>query len=281
VARHNAIEVSSVHWPGDTSMALCLATSLVERRGFDAADQMRRYRAWLEDGYLSSTGRCFDIGATTADALERFRASGDPWSGSADPRTAGNGSLMRLAPVALFFHPDREQVLHYAAESSRTTHAAPQCLAACRLMAELLHRALNGVDKQQLLFGDVAGLEAAVAGTASAGPAGAGPTGAHDEPLLSIARGEYRDKREPDIRSDGYVVHTLEAALWCFYRTDSFEAAILAAANLGHDADTTAAVCGQVAGAFYGEPGIPRRWLLRLAMREEIEALADRLAPSR
>lgn len=263
-------------WTDDTSMALCLATSLVERGGFDAADQMRRYRAWAEEGDLSSTGRCFDIGATTSEAIERFRRSGDPWSGSADPRRAGNGSLMRLAPVALAFHADRERLLHFAAESSRTTHAAPQCLAACRLFAELLRRALSGLDKDALLFGDVAGLEEAVGGAAVADPAPA-----RDEALLAIARGEYRDKREPEIRSDGYVLHTLEAALWCFHHSDDFEAAVLKASNLGDDADTTAAVCGQIAGAHAGEPGIPRRWLLRLAMRAEIEALADRLVSSR
>jgi ADP-ribosyl-[dinitrogen reductase] hydrolase len=90
-------------WTDDTSMALCLAESLIESRGFDPADQMRRYVHWYRDGYLSSTGRCFDIGMTVAQALHRFEATGDPFSGSADPSMAGNGSLMRLAPVAMYF----------------------------------------------------------------------------------------------------------------------------------------------------------------------------------
>ena len=98
------------------------------------------------------------------------------------------------------------------------------------------------------------------------------------EPKITlIARGNYRNKSAAEIRGTGYVVESLEAALWCFDQTDNFEAAILKAANLGDDADTTAAICGQVAGAFYGESGIPQKWLDKLVMREEISMLADRL----
>lgn len=267
-------------WTDDTSMALCLATSLLEQQGFDPIDQLERYCAWCERGVLSSTGECFDIGRTTADALSRYRASGDPWSGSTDPQSAGNGSIMRLAPVVLFFHPDRDSILRHAALSSATTHGAPACLDACRLLAELLHRALSGKTKAELLFADVAELEHA-AGAAGATGSAKATSVAPDEGLLAIACGRYRDKSEPEIHSSGYVLHTLEAALWCFHRTDSFEAAILKAANLGDDADTTAAVCGHVAGAYYGESGIPRDWLEQLTMRKEIAALADRLVADR
>ncbi|HXF63433.1 MAG TPA: ADP-ribosylglycohydrolase family protein [Caldilineaceae bacterium] len=249
-------------WTDDTSMALCLATSLVECRGFDARDQMERYVAWMNEGYLSSTGTCFDIGFTTSEALYRFQATGEPFSGSTDPGRAGNGSLMRLAPVPLYFYPDVAATIHYAAESSRTTHGAPEAVDACRYFSLVLNRALAGADKDETLF------------TAPALPAGA--------PLLSptieaIARGSYRDKEEPAIASSGYVVDSLEAALWSFYTTDSYEAAILRAANLGDDADTIAAITGQIAGAHYGVQAIPSHWLARLAMREEIQSLADRL----
>lgn len=101
------------------------------------------------------------------------------------------------------------------------------------------------------------------------------------EPKIAlIARGNYRNKSAAEIRGTGYVVESLEAALWCFDKTNHFEAAILKAANLGDDADTTAAICGQVAGAFYGESGIPQKWLDKLVMREEISMLADRLVAS-
>jgi len=245
-------------WTDDTSMALCLASSLVEKGEFDPADQMARYVRWKEEGYWSSNGRCFDIGNATAAALARFKRSGDPFSGSADPRSAGNGSIMRLAPVPMFFAADMAKAVHYSAESSRTTHAAAECLDACRLFGAMLVRALNGFAREEVLLGD--------ARTFSGSPA-----------VEAIARGDYRAKGETAISGSGYVVKSLEAALWCFDQTESYEQAVLRAANLGDDADTTAAVCGQIAGAFYGVTGIPQRWLGTLAMRGEIDALASKL----
>ena len=245
-------------WTDDTAMALCLATSLVERDGFDAGDQMDRYSLWARSGYLSCTGTSFDIGNTVAAALAVFRLTGNPFAGSTEPDTAGNGSLMRLAPVPMFWHPDLDEAERQAAASSRTTHGATECVDACRLLARIVGRALQGRDKREVLRGDAASFAGA-------------------PKLVAIARGEYEDRPAVDIRGTGYVVACLEAALWCFARTDSFESAVLAAANLGDDADTTAAVCGQVAGAHYGASGIPGAWLERLAMRAEITALADRL----
>jgi ADP-ribosyl-[dinitrogen reductase] hydrolase len=245
-------------WTDDTSMALCLATSLVETGRFDAQDQMERYCRWWEEGYLSSTGRCFDIGGTVAAALRQYRQTGDPFAGSTDPHSAGNGCIMRLAPVPMFFLPDAQAAVRFSAESSRTTHAATECLDSCRLLADALVRALEGYSKGEVLFAEHARMYGA-------------------ERIVSLGRGDYRTKQEHEIRGTGYVVDCLEAALWCFLHSDSFEAAILKAVNLGDDADTTGAVCGQVAGAFYGASGIPQRWLERLAMRREITELADRL----
>jgi ADP-ribosyl-[dinitrogen reductase] hydrolase len=256
-------------WTDDTSMALCLATSLVEREGFDADDQMRRYVRWAYEGYLSSTGRCFDIGNSVRSALERFRHDGNPYAGSSDPNTAGNGCIMRLAPIPMFFCSDLGKMERFAADSARTTHGASECIDACRLFARMICRALHValVDrdpKREVLLGDADSF------------AGSGN-------IVAIARGEYLQKPEAEIRGSGYVVRSLEAALWAFARTDSFENAILMAANLGDDADTTAAVCGQLAGAYYGKAEIPARWLQRLALRAEIQELADQLhqLPSR
>jgi ADP-ribosyl-[dinitrogen reductase] hydrolase len=245
-------------WTDDTSMALCLATSLVERDGFDADDQMRRYCRWADTGYMSPTGTCFDIGNTVASALRCYRRDGKPYAGIADPNAAGNGSIMRLAPIPMFFFPDLDTAERFAAESSRTTHGAEECVDACRLLARITCRALLGRTKDDVLFADAA-------------------TVALSDRVAVIAQGCYRGKPESGIRGSGYVVESLEAAMWAFFRTATFEEAILAAANLGDDADTTAAVCGQVAGAYYGERGIPARWLERLAWRTEIAALADRL----
>jgi len=245
-------------WTDDTSMALCLAASLIEKGGFDPADQMDRYCRWQKEGYLSSTGWCFDIGNATRSALHRYQQTGNPYSGSSDPGSAGNGSIMRLAPIPMFFFQNLESVEFYAADSSRTTHAAVECIDACRLYSRITWRALKGMSKAEVLLGDQAGFEVA-------------------PKVLEIARGEYIQKAESQIRGSGYVVESLEAALWCFYHTETFQDAILKAANLGDDADTTAAVCGQTAGAFYGESGIPNRWMVRLAWRDFIRSLAEQM----
>ena len=244
-------------WTDDTSMALCLAASLVECDGFDARDQMIRYCRWRDEGYMSSNGRCFDIGNTVSDALMRFTITDEPFSGSTLPHSAGNGSLMRLAPVVMYFYPNSEAISHYARESSRTTHGTLECLDGCQLLAEYLHRAIQGFDKPEVLAEVADNFKAARINT--------------------IAKGGWRDKSPEEIRGSGYVVECLEAAIWCFDTTDSFDKAILKAANLGDDADTTAAVCGQIAGAYYGASAIPERWGNRIAKRSEIISYAEAL----
>ncbi|WP_035991409.1 ADP-ribosylglycohydrolase family protein [Leptolyngbya sp. KIOST-1] len=245
-------------WTDDTSMALCLATSLVEQGAFDAADQMDRYCQWYEQGYLSSTGHCFDIGNTVRQALEEYKRSGQPFSGSTHPQSAGNGCLMRLAPVPMFYSADRDRAIAFSGESSRTTHGTAECVEASRLFGHVLFQALSGAGKRTIL------LEHDLETFAS--PA-----------IRAIAAGAYQRKPVEEIRGTGYVVDSLEAALWCFWTTETYEQAVLAAANLGDDADTTAAICGQVAGAYYGEAGIPERWLSQLTLGDQIAALADRL----
>ncbi|WP_341743059.1 ADP-ribosylglycohydrolase family protein [Azonexus hydrophilus] len=123
-------KLNAGEWTDDTSMALCLTASLLENQGFDAHDQMTRYVRWMREGYMSSNGSCFDIGLTVKTALNRFRHSGEPFSGSTEPDTAGNGCLMRLAPVPMFFFSDRQQAIAMSAESSRTTHGALECIEA-------------------------------------------------------------------------------------------------------------------------------------------------------
>ena len=245
-------------WTDDTSMALCLGYSLVETGRFDPDDQMQRYLRWWREGYLSSTGVCFDIGNTISDALRRYRETGDPYSGSTSPWSAGNGCIMRLAPAPMFYWRDQALAVHYAAESSRTTHGTAECLDACRLFSSILFKALAGLPKEAVLF-DNEDLDPLA------------------DKIQAIADGAYRSKTRDQIRGSGYVVESLEAALWCFLHTGNYRDAVLAAANLGDDADTTSAICGQVAGAFYGQSAIPAGWLDRLAMGQEIAELADRL----
>ncbi len=140
-------------WTDDTCMALCLATSLIEQNGFDPHDQMLRYTQWYQTGYLSSNGQCFDIGGTVLSALRSFGLSGKPYSGPADEFSAGNGSIMRLAPIPMFYS-DWSDAIYYSGESSRTTHGAPECIAACQLLGSMLHRAISGDSKEVILLGD-------------------------------------------------------------------------------------------------------------------------------
>jgi ADP-ribosyl-[dinitrogen reductase] hydrolase len=289
-------DLSPGQWTDDTSMALCLAESLIECRGFDAADQLERYTRWYENGHLSSTGRCFDIGNTTRNALNRFRAArrkGGPLPtacGTTTADAAGNGSIMRLAPVALAFAADPADAIRRAAESSITTHGARESVDACRYLAALIVGALRGEAKDTLLSGRYDPAAGAVAVKAAAGSdpeadtadTAASAPGTWDAAPLApaidaVARGSFRRRRPPQIRGTGYVVQSLEAALWAFHATDDFDSGCLAAVNLGDDADTTGAVYGQLAGAFYGAGGIRAAWIERLAMRDRIVAYADAL----
>lgn len=252
-------------WTDDTAMALCLAASLVECEGFDLVDQMERYVRWYRHGYMSATGRCFGIGATVAAALQRFEASGNPFAGESAPRFGGNGSLMRLAPIPLALADDPFEAIRLAAVMSRTTHPAAEPVSACRYLAGLMVGALRGVSRERLL-------EARYSPMAELWD---------HHPLApriaAVADGSFKTRQPPDIRGTGYVVRTLEAALWAFYTTDDFASGALAAVNLGDDADTTGAVYGQLAGAWYGIEGIPRSWIECIAMKERIVALADGL----
>lgn len=252
-------------WTDDTSMALCLAESIVDTRSFDLHDQLRRYVRWYREGYLSVNGECFDIGTTVRQSLEWFEATGDVYSGPSDEWSAGNGSIMRLAPVPIAWAFDPGEAMRLAGESSRTTHGAPACVDACRFMAGLIVGAIHGASKEELLSPGY---------TPVPGPwIGQRPDG----DLHRIIRGDYLRREPPQIRGTGYVVASLEAALWAFSRSSSFREGALLAVNLGEDADTTGAVYGQIAGAYYGLSCIPRDWLQRLAMRDTILELADGL----
>ena len=252
-------------WTDDTSMALCLATSLIQTGGFDPMDQMERYVRWRREGYLSSTGECFDIGITVSEALSRFERTGDPYSGSTHPRSAGNGSLMRLAPVPMYFAGNARESIDLSADSSRTTHGTREAVDACRYFAGLLVSALSGVDKETLLSAGYCPVEG-LWGEISL-----------SQKIAAIANGSFKHRDPPDIRGIGYVVDTLEAVLWAFHRTGNFRDGALKVANLGEDADTTAAIYGQIAGAHYGVDSIPVEWRRQLTMSAEITSMADSL----
>jgi ADP-ribosyl-[dinitrogen reductase] hydrolase len=246
-------------WTDDTSMALALAASLAAHRALDERDLMQRFVAWWQRGEYAHNGRCFDIGITTRAALRHFLRSGDPIAGSPDERSAGNGSIMRLAPAVIANLASEAGAVDVAVRQGRTTHRAPQCEAGCTLMAAVLFRLLQGEPWEAALQVE--------------------PDPGWHRAIVGLVRGGWRGKSREAISSSGYVADTLEAAFWCVDRSGSFAEAVLVAANLGDDADTVAAVTGQLAGARWSRAGIPAEWLRQLVWRERIEAAAERLLP--
>lgn len=246
-------------WTDDTSMALCLAESLLDRDGHDLTDQLRRYVLWHRTGHLSSNGRCFDIGGTTSAQLARFERTGEAVEPRPDQDAAANGSLMRLAPVPIRWPGDPETAAARAAESSRTTHAAARPVDTCRLLGAMVSALIGGAP-----FDEVSGRDFWQWGELH--PA-----------VADIAAGSWRAKASPAIRGTGYCVDALEAAVWSVAGADDLADAVLRAANLGDDADTTAAIAGQLAGARWGASGIPDEWRSRLVASERITSLATAL----
>ena len=241
-------------WTDDTSLAICLADSLIECGGFNPHDQMLRYVEWYKKGHNSVNGTCFDIGGTTANALDKFIVTGNPYSGNNMNTSAGNGSLMRLAPIVIFYHSSVELVIKYAELSSATTHPAPAAVDACKYFAQLLINIIYNphLTKIELFNHDFM----------------------HDDfckPIENVSLYDYYKFNKHDLEPTGYVVDSLICALYCFYNTDNFKDGCLMAANLGGDADTIAAIYGQLAGTFYGKSGIPQEWLNKLAWYDQID----------
>ena len=245
-------------WTDDTSMALCLAQSLIRKNKFDPVDQMNRYCNWYRLGYMSSNGECFDIGNTVSSSLIEYLRTKEPFSGPRGELSAGNGSLMRLVPISIFYRNRIDDAVFYAGESSRTTHGAKECIDSCRAFSAMLVHAFSGASKQQILRNT-----------------NYTPT---TKKVSDIISGKYLEKTYEELTGRGYVIESLESALWCFFHSNSYEEAILKSANIGNDADTTAAICGQIAGAYYGLSGIPERWKSKLVMYSDILEMAEKLA---
>ena len=227
-------------WSDDTAMALCLAESLLECSGFDARDQVERYRRWQRDGYLSATGQCLGITASTARALAMAQWRRQAFSGSHDPSQLDPETLSRIGPVTMFFLASAGEAAQQAGESARPTCQAPSVVEACRSFSRVLHAALSGQSKAAIL---------AVA-----------PATQHTAPDAANSAAEV-----------------LSAAIWAFSTTDNFRDAVLRAVNLGGNSDVIGAVCGQLAGAHYTVAAIPAAWRNSLMHKDLIEGFADRL----
>jgi len=256
-------------WTDDTAMALCLAKSLLESEGFDPLDQMNKYTTWMYEGYMSCTGKPIGLGKTCQRSLIRYGGSKQAYTNIKHEKFSGNGSLMRLAPICIYYADNINEAVHYAALSSKTTHGSPIAVDSCRYMSYVIFHLFSAKDKQDIFsqkFKDNTYLYF------SEDPL--------HETLEPIINGDFMKKSESEISSSGYAIHSLEAALWSFYHTDTFEAAILKAVNLGDDADTVGAITGQLSGAYYGLYGlygIPMKLLTALGLGCSIKTIADQL----
>jgi len=243
--------IAAGQWTDDSSMALCLAESLI-KDGFDLKSQLAKYAKWHKDGYLSSKEHAFGIGRNTNISITEF--INDNTLPPERERAAGNGSIMRLAPIPMYFFNNLDKTEYFSAKSSQATHNNPMAVDACKFLGVLLYHAIAGKDKDYLLNKVYADLDL-------------------NPRVLKRVAGDYKEKSASEIDSDGFVLNTLEASLWTFYNTTSFEEAVTEAINLGGDTDTTAAVVGQMAGAYYGSDNIFKKWVNKLAKKELIMSL--------
>ena len=258
-------------WTDDTSQALCIADSLISLKKIDLVDQLQRFDQWYTTGYLSCVGWGYGCGPTVKTAIVGFRESGVPSPVTNEPT---NGSLMRLSPVPLFYSNDMQMAIEMSGKSSLTTHDHPLCIDACRLYASMIVKAVNGKSKAEILEYD----------------ADLWKDNPLADPIDAIARGSYKEKSPPPVTGttfgtevpDGIrgtlnVVESIEASIWVFNVTGSFAAGALQAVNLGDDADTTAAIFGQLGGAYYGYNQIPEAWKAKLLDRTLVEYIAKKL----
>ena len=249
-------ELERGQWAGDTAMALALMQSLEFRGHFDQTDFMDRLVEWEFEGKYSCTGRCVGISQVTSDALGEYRRLGNPVAGDEDPDCLDSGSLVRVGPVAARYWRERSQLHKVAASQSETTHANIYAIEICVGFADILADAIAGQSRDVVLRNRRA-------------------IGAESAEYLKT--GSWKHLRREDVRSTNNVLGLLEAALWCVYRSESFEEAVLRAARLGHDAGTVAALTGQLAGALYGASGIPESWTEDLAWYDQIVDWAEPL----
>lgn len=243
-------------WTDDTSMALCLAETYLEAGYMDMHVFREKLVRWYHHGENSSNGRCFDIGNATRFALDEYLKHGDQWFGNTSPETAGNAAIIRHAPVAIYNRKSLLKNLTEAKQQSLATHGAAESMSSCQFLSLILHHLLNGHSKQETFSPHVWPCTLRV---------------------LLINAGEYKEKSRNQIRSTGYVIDSLEAAMWAVWNTDNFRDAILLAANLGDDADSVAAIAGQIAGSLYGYSGIPQEWRDKLVQKQRIASMAEEL----
>ena len=225
-------DVDKGEWTDDTAMTLAMCKAMLDKKAFDPNAIMDNFVSWYMEGEFIPRGKCFDIGTTTVRALERYiKDPTDPYKGTADQKSSGNGALMRTAAPVLMAM-DRQELIQLATQQTLLTHAAPQCVQYGTMLAE------------ELYYG--------------------GPLDKYKKYRHNV------DIPREEVMSGGYVVETYTAAMWAFQTTDNFEDCVIAAVNRGHDSDTVGAVAGMIAGTYYGYCSIPAKFKKDLMWHDEL-----------
>lgn len=257
-------------WSDDSSLTFCLADVLADGYGLQKiADS---FVNWLYNKQWTARGEVFDVGIATRTAIERVLCKVRPdLAGGFDESSNGNGSLMRILPL-LFYIKDKPVKERFAIvkEVSSITHGHVRSVIACFYYLEFARKLLSNANVLAVYHEANTEVRTFLAGT----------TINPDELALfnRLLNGDIYEHTINEIQSSGYVLHTLEAAIWCLLTTTSYSEAVLKAVNLGLDTDTTAAVTGGLAGLFYGIESIPEHWVLMIARKNDIDKLAQRLA---
>ncbi len=254
-------------WSDDTSLMLCLVESLIEA-GVDFDDQAQRFVGWLHRDEWTPHGEVFDVGIATRGALARLAQGINPVdAGSTAESSCGNGSLMRIVPLAFYLaHADQQSRIETTMLASRLTHGHIRCQLACTFFVELVVRMFQGDSLPVALEQVRQDFQAII-------PSRDQEEVPHFDRLLHA---DFLTLDRGDIRGSGYVINCLEASLWSALRSATFAEAVLSAVNLGDDTDTTGAVTGAIAGVQYGLSGIPQEWPTTLARHDDLQALVNR-----
>ncbi len=257
-------------WSDDSSMTFCTMQALLN--GYDLHRIADLFLNWMENAYWTAHDERFDIGITTSESLYRYKASKNPFSsGSKNENSNGNGSLMRILPMAFYsLNKPAEERFPLINEVSSITHGHIRAALACFYYIEFAIGLIQGADK--------------FSAYQSANNKFTEFIKKHNECEIEkthfqlILSGNIHKTKEDKIESSGYVMHSLEASLWCLLNANSYKETVLKAVNLGSDTDTTAAIAGGLAGLVFGFDDIPKMWLNRLARLDDIEHLCERFA---
>ncbi|SDM07626.1 ADP-ribosylglycohydrolase family protein [Chryseobacterium taihuense] len=257
-------------WSDDSSLTLCIADELT--KGYDLEKIGQSFVKWVKYGHWTAHGRLFDIGGTTRHSIARLiKGESAKFSGNIFEEDNGNGSLMRTLPLAFYLKDEEniEKLYQRVKEVSAITHGHFRSVFACFIYVIFSIELIKGKDKKEayqytqkvvLQFAEIQGFNP------------------KEVQLFDrVLKNDISEYHEDSISSGGYVLHSLEASLWCFLNSESYSEAVLKAVNLGEDTDTTGAITGGIAGIYYGFESIPKEWVNVLARKEDIEKLCEKL----